>query len=205
MDGHGWQEEAAPMLPGEEVKGSGLQYLLNLLLMSFAFLGIFAAFKYVPKIRCILKDYLPVRHRIWNRVSYLDDLVIGLSRGSISPSALVFLGEMSSVFSFSIGALFIAPLAVKFSRPKYALIGGALCYSLFMAANLWPMWGTMMPAAGILGIGASVLWAAQGAYLTASAAAYAEERLEHMTSAMGTFNGIFWAIFQVLFSSKNKH
>lgn len=81
-----------------------------------------------------------------------------------------------------------------------------------MAANLKPTWGIIIPCAALLGLGASVLWPAQGlkniffilnfmkgSYITAAAANYAKSKNLETKAALGLFNGIFWMIFQVLF------
>lgn len=80
-----------------------------------------------------------------------------------------------------------------------------------MAANLKPTWGIIIPCAALLGLGASVLWPAQGinyffilkvikgSYITAAAANYAKSKNLETKAALGLFNGIFWMIFQVYF------
>ncbi len=47
-----------------------------------------------------------------------------------------------------------------------------------------------------MGIGSSSLWVAQGVYVTNAAAAYSIERQKSSKSAMGSFTGIFFGIFQ---------
>lgn len=42
------------------------------------------------------------------------------------------------------------------------MIVGSLTYAGFMAANLKPEWATLIPTAVALGLGASMLWAAEG-------------------------------------------
>jgi hypothetical protein len=49
----------------------------------------------------------------------------------------------------------------------------------------------------LLGFGASLLWTAQGVYVTQAAANYAEAKNTETTASMGLFSGIFWSIFQV--------
>ena len=67
-----------------------------------------------------------------------------------------------------------------------------------MAANLKPAWETLMPAAALLGVGAAVLWTAEGAYLTACALHHARlSGMEDRTAAIGHFNGIFFGLFQI--------
>lgn len=42
------------------------------------------------------------------------------------------------------------------------MVLGSITYALFMVANLYPDYYTLIPSATLLGVGASILWAAQG-------------------------------------------
>jgi len=167
---HGTEVEE-PLLPSREEplhkRGSGMTHLLNLLLMSVAFLGIFSAFGATQ-----------------NLVS------------SIIPGNLGYWSVATVYVAFCFGALLISPALTKLLKPRLSLVLGSLTYLGFILANLWPDWATLIPTAALLGVGAAVLWAAQGAYLTATGVNYAKDRGEEVRSAMGFFNGIFWAIFQ---------
>lgn len=99
--------------------------------------------------------------------------------------------------SFSFSAALIGPSVVAYLKPKLSLFIGALCYTSFVVANKWPMLWTLIPTATALGIGASILWTAEGTYLTTVASNYAACLGKPRSSAMGLFNGIFFAVFQV--------
>jgi len=99
--------------------------------------------------------------------------------------------------AFSFSALIVGPSVVDALGSKLSLFVGALCYSSFIIANLWPRYETLIPTAAALGIGASILWTAEGSYLTTAAANYALKKNKERRSAMGLFNGIFFALFQI--------
>ncbi|KAL7248304.1 hypothetical protein ACSBR2_003086 [Camellia fascicularis] len=63
---------------------------------------------------------------------------------------------------------FFASLVVRFLGTKNALVLGTTGYWLFIAANLKPTWYTMVPASLYLGFSASIIWVAEGTYLTST-------------------------------------
>jgi len=148
-------------------KSSGWKHLFNLVYLSLSFCGIFAA---------------------WNAVQNLIS--------SIVPGLLGYWSIAALYASFCFGSLLVAPALTKILQSRVSMVLGSLTYVGFMVANLKPLWETLIPTAVLLGIGASILWAAQGAYLTAAASNYAGSRGDELKSAMGLFNGLFFAIFQ---------
>lgn len=60
-------------------------------------------------------------------------------------------------------------------------------YALFVAAHLVPSWVTLLGSGALLGVGAAVLWAAQGAYL----ASLAPSNKSEAAQASGTFFAIY--------------
>lgn len=107
------------------------------------------------------------------------------------------LGVLYCVFGFS---CFFATPIVKKCGERASLFMGALCYTFYIAsfilaaaptqypdANITStlIWVVILIAAAINGFGASILWVAQGKYI--SICANEENK--------GVFNGIFWAFF----------
>ncbi|GFY93264.1 major facilitator superfamily protein [Actinidia rufa] len=62
--------------------------------------------------------------------------------------------------SFTVFSL-VASLVVRSLGSKNALVLGTTGYWLFIAANLWPSWYTMVPASLYLGFAASIIWVAE--------------------------------------------
>jgi len=70
-------------------------------------------------------------------------------------------------------------------------------YVLWMAANGYAVWGTMVSASVLLGICSSILWTAQGSYLTIVAHKYAELTQETSSAVMARFFGLFFAVYKL--------
>eukprot|EP00249_Psilotum_nudum_P012408 c23767_g1_i1 orf=290-1702(-) len=96
--------------------------------------------------------------------------------------------------SFTVAAL-LAPWLVLSMGSKNALLLGLSGYWLFMISNFWPTWYTMIPASVYLGFTASLLWVAEGSYITVAAKNYALVCNLPEDSVIGNFNGRFWAFF----------
>ena len=79
----------------------------------------------------------------------------------------------------------IAPKVIELIGLRFGMIVGSACYVVFIAANAYPAWYTLIPAAAVNGVGASILWSSQGTFLARSS----EEK------NLGLFSGIFFAIF----------
>jgi hypothetical protein len=45
---------------------------------------------------------------------------------------------------------------------RWSLFVGGLAYTTFVAANIYPAWYILIPSSVVVGIGAAVLWNAQG-------------------------------------------
>ncbi|KAK1392595.1 putative Ion channel regulatory protein, UNC-93 [Heracleum sosnowskyi] len=96
--------------------------------------------------------------------------------------------------SFTVSTLF-ASFVVRMLGSKNALILGTTGYWLFIAANLFPTWYTMVPVSLYLGFSASIIWVGQGTYLTSTARSHAYDHNEHEGTIIGQFNGEFWGMF----------
>lgn len=90
---------------------------------------------------------------------------------------------------------FFAPFLVSLTGTKYGMFLGSVTYVTFVLANIWPSWPMMITAAALLGLGAAVLWTAQGAYLTLLARRGANGL--SVDDSIGQMQGIFWSFFQV--------
>ncbi|XP_006429050.2 UNC93-like protein 3 isoform X1 [Citrus clementina] len=89
----------------------------------------------------------------------------------------------------------VASLVVRVLGSKNALILGTTGYWLFVAANLFPSWYTMVPASLYLGFAASIIWVGEGTYLTSAALSHASNHKLHEGTVIGSFNGEFWGMF----------
>jgi len=145
------------------------RHFINLVFLSLGFFGIFVAYSTVQNLE-----------------------------SSITPSKKLGYYTLATIYAcLCASSLFFSASASFILGPKISLIFGGLCYLALTAANIYPTWETLIPAAAILGTGGGILWAAQGAYLTTAATNYASDRNEEKTSALGFFTGFFFGIFQL--------
>lgn len=88
------------------------------------------------------------------------------------------------------GNLFIAPIITNQIGPKWTLFIGGLPYVLYAGSLLCyshtENQGFVVGAGGVLGIGASLLWIAQGGIMTGYP----------LPSQQGRSIGVFWFIFK---------
>ncbi len=92
-------------------------------------------------------------------------------------------------------SLTIAPIAVAKLTPRWTLLVSWVCYTLFTVANFYPTWWTMVPSAALLGVGAALVWIAQGVYVTSLALSYAAANQQCRKVTLARFNGIFFSIY----------
>lgn len=83
-------------------------------------------------------------------------------------------------------ANWIAPSIISILKPKLALIVGAATYTLYLSMFLYPSNAVLYTYSVIIGIGAAVLWTAQGTLMVA----YSNK------DTMDRNANIFWAMFQ---------
>ena len=65
-----------------------------------------------------------------------------------------------------LSSCFIPSLMMKYLNVKWTLVISNFAYSVYIAAQFYPEFYTLIPAAIILGVGAGPLWSAQGTYIT---------------------------------------
>jgi len=99
--------------------------------------------------------------------------------------------------AFTASSLLISSPFVIAVTTKWSLFVGGVLYLGFIIANIWPMWETLVPCAVVLGIGAAIIWTAQGSYVTNAALCHAKLSGKPPRSSIGLFNGIFFGIFQL--------
>ncbi|XP_063440625.1 protein unc-93 homolog A-like isoform X3 [Mytilus trossulus] len=108
--------------------------------------------------------------------------------GTVGLSVIYCAGVLSCLFlpSFVIGNL----------GCKWTIALSMVCYVIYMGANFRALWGTIVPASIIIGIGASTLWSATSTYLTQIAIRYAELTKRTTDDVTNTFFGFFFMFFQ---------
>lgn len=105
------------------------------------------------------------------------------SNGTFSGSGYTSLAIIYASFAT---ANWAAPSVVSVCGPRLSMFLGGTVYALFIASFLKPMTWALYTGSVLVGIGAAVIWTAQGNFLT----------LNSDDNTMGRNSGIFWALFQ---------
>ena len=95
-----------------------------------------------------------------------------------------------------LSSLFLPPFLIGRIGCKWTVAFSALSYILYMAANIYPTWATILPTAILLGFGAAPLWSSKCTYLTQISSWYAKQTGKSEGAVLNTFFGIFYMIFQ---------
>jgi len=85
----------------------------------------------------------------------------------ISQEAGLGTWSLCTIYASLVASCCFLPTAViKRFTVKWAMVGSMLCYSTYIAAQFYPRFWTLIPAAIILGMGAAPMWSAKCTYLT---------------------------------------
>ncbi|CAH1793783.1 unnamed protein product [Owenia fusiformis] len=84
------------------------------------------------------------------------------------------------------GANWAAPSIVAVCGPKISMVMGGAAYLLFIVSFLKPMTWALYTGSVLIGIGAAIIWTAQGCFLT----------LNSDSETIARNSGIFWALMQ---------
>lgn len=137
--------------------------LLNIIILGFGFMFMFTAFQTCGNIeQTVLENFHSAE---FNGTGYTSLAII------------------YSVFSAS---NLIAPSVVAVIGPQLSMFFSGLLYSGYIAMFIYPYTWTFYTASVLVGIGAAVLWTAQGNVLA----------INSSDSTIGRNSGIFWALLQ---------
>ncbi|VDI53944.1 Hypothetical predicted protein [Mytilus galloprovincialis] len=95
-----------------------------------------------------------------------------------------------------ISCMFLPSFVISHLGCKWTIAGSMVCYLLYMAANFHAVWGSIVPASVIIGLGAAPLWSAKCSYLTRMAIWYANLTNSFAHHVMSRFFGIFFMVYQ---------
>ena len=152
----------------EEIKKEKKRIWKNIFLISLSFLMLFTSYGGLSRLQSSL-------HR---------DEGMGTISQAVLYSALV------------VSCLFVPKALITVIGHKWTIAVSMGCYVLWMAANGYAVWGTMIPTSILVGLGAAPLWTAQCAYFTKMGARYAKLNKEKDQDAITRFFGIFFMLFQ---------
>ena len=103
------------------------------------------------------------------------------------------LGCLYGMFAFF---SFFGPKVVSMLGPKVSMILGAVAYAIVVASNLIDSAVVQILANLLVGVGAAILWNAQGVYLGRCALWDSRTSSKSFAETTSSFNGVFYSIFQ---------
>ena len=159
----------APIAPTQPVTPmSKFKILKNLVVVSLGFLCLFTSFQSLSNLQSSLNK---------------ED---GLGPNGLS----VLYGALV------VSCLLLPPVIIGRFGCKWTIAFSMCCYILYMAANFYAVYATIVPAAIILGLGAAPLWSAKCTYLTETGCWYARLTGATEDDVINRFFGVFFMIFQ---------
>ena len=96
--------------------------------------------------------------------------------------------------TLAVCGLFLGSVIVRRLGWKRSIVMAELGYVLWMAANLYAVWATMIPAAALTGLAASILWIAHGPYITECGILLGNFKGHTRSSAIALLNGVDMAL-----------
>jgi len=111
-------------------------------------------------------------------------------------------GGLAIVYgSLVISCIFLPTFVIAHLGCKWTMAVSMVCYILYMAANFHAVWGLIVPASIIIGLGAAPLWSSKCTYLTQLAVWYSELKGVTEDDVINRFFGFFFMAFQTSMSS----
>jgi hypothetical protein len=95
---------------------------------------------------------------------------------------------VSSIFS---------PVVIKTFGVKTVILISWTCHAIYVGANFYSTWATLIPASILLGLVSGPLWVSQCMYIASHAYAYAHRCKLDPASILSEFNGVFVTLYQM--------
>jgi len=140
----------------------------NVIVISVSFLLIFNAFQGLSRLQSTL-----------NRVEGLGVITL-----SILYTTLV------------ISCMFLPKLMIRTLGHRWTIIVSFIGYIIYMAANGYAVWATMITSSVLVGLSAAPLWTAQCSYFIVIAQHYERLTGQSSNAVVARFFGLFFMIFQ---------
>jgi len=144
---------------------------LNVFLLGLAFMFVFTGFNTMSGIQTLIFNSATKEHS--------GGFVPGFQGNGFIASAVIY-----GVFSI---ASWLAPSIVAWKGPRFAMFVAGLLYAQYIAQLLYPNTYLLYISAAIIGLGAPVIWTAQGNFLAICSD----------PETISRNSGIVWAMLQV--------
>ncbi|CAG2236524.1 Protein unc-93 homolog A,UNC93-like protein [Mytilus edulis] len=162
------KKEVDKQITNEDIPLTKFQILRNVFVVSIGFVFLFTSFQSLTNLQSTLNK----------------DEGIGTGGLSIIYGALV------------VSCMFVPSFVINHIGCKWTIAASMICYILYMAANFHAVWGLIVPASIIIGLGAAPLWSAKCTYLTKTAVWYAKLTGATEDDVINRFFGFFFMVFQ---------
>ena len=156
------------VMPQQTPKMSKARIIKNLVVVSLGFLCLFTSFQSLSNLQSSLNK--------------ADGLGVG--------------GLATIYGALVVSCMFLPPFLIARLGCKWTVAFSMLCYILYMGANFYAVWGTIIPTAIILGLGGAPLWSAKCTYLTETGVWYSKQTGQSEDDIINRFFGVFFMIFQ---------
>ena len=122
---------------------------------------------------------------------------VGIQNLQSSLNATLGIVSLSLVYGFYFIVGFFTPAMVRLLTTKYALLFGYICHLIYIIANYYPEYYTLVPSSILLGIGSGPVWAGLSTHLGTTAITLAPHVTDSIDLLISRFTGIFFFIFQL--------
>ncbi|XP_028156751.1 UNC93-like protein [Ostrinia furnacalis] len=143
--------------------------LKNVLLISFAFMAEFTAYSGAANLQSSINSQA------------------GLGTASLTA---VYAGLIFST-------IFLPVMVIKWLGPKWAISLSFVTYMPYIAAQMYPSFWTLIPAALLLGLGGGPLWCSKCTYLSMIAEAHSKISNISAEALLTRYLGLFFMIYQM--------
>lgn len=160
---------AAASMSAEEIRAEQRRIWRNLIAICLSFMFVFTAYQSMSNLQSSINEE--------------DGL--GVTSLSVLYAAIM------------VSCMFVPTWLISKLGCKWTIVCCQLCYSAYIGAQFYPTFGTLIPGAIILGLGAAPMWSAKCTYLTQVGNRYSQLSGEKTPEpCVSRFFGVFFMIFQ---------
>ena len=141
--------------------------------------------------RRAVEDLVVVSLAYW--LLYAAFVPTGMLQSSLNSESGLGVASLSVAPSVSIFTTLLAEKIIQTITPKWAIVYGIFSQIVYISANFYPTWWTMVPAAVVLGTGGGIHWVASGHAVTAIAKQYSQAKGADYNHITSLFQGLFFA------------
>ncbi|XP_063688140.1 protein unc-93 homolog A-like isoform X2 [Bolinopsis microptera] len=118
-------------------------------------------------------------------------------QSSLNPSDGIGVYTLAIIYATIILSCFFLPtIFIKTLKVKLSLVVCQAMYTLYIAAQFYPKWGTLIPSSILLGLAAAPMWSAKCTYLSQMGTYVAKVKGTSSEVLINRFFGIFFCMFQ---------